>query len=52
MRDDGVIFIWITDGQGWESMENVLRESYNDITDVYNLHQADEHLVKDVLAEF
>jgi len=51
MRNDGVIFIWITDGQGWESMENVLRESYNDITDVYNLHQADEHLEEDILSE-
>ena len=52
MRSDDVAFVWITDGQGWESMENVLRESYNDIGDVYNLHQADEHLANDVLAEF
>ncbi len=52
MREDGVIFVWITDGQGWESMENMLGESYDDITDIYNLHQADEHLVEDILAEF
>jgi len=51
MRNDDVIFIWVTDGQGWESMENVLRESYNDITDVYNLHQADERLADDILSE-
>ncbi|WP_424008277.1 DpnII family type II restriction endonuclease [Haloferax denitrificans] len=52
MRADGVIFIWITDGQGWESMENVLAESYNDIVDVYNLYQADHHLTDDLVAEF
>lgn len=52
MRNDGVTFIWITDGQGWESMENVLRESYNDIVDVYNLYQADEYLSNDILLSF
>lgn len=52
MRDDDVIFVWITDGQGWESMENVLAESYNDIVDVYNLHQADQHLADDILTAF
>jgi hypothetical protein len=49
MRDDNVAFVWITDGQGWEkSLQNVLRESYNDITDLYNLHQAETHLPEDV----
>lgn len=52
MRDDGVVFVWITDGQGWESMENVLAESYNDIVDVYNLQQADNHLGDDIVAAF
>ncbi len=52
MRNDGVVFVWITDGQGWESMENVLAESYNDIVDVYNLHQADEHLAADLVDDF
>lgn len=45
MRNDDVAFVWITDGQGWEkSLTNVLRESYNDITDLYNLHQAESQL--------
>lgn len=52
MRADDVIFVWITDGQGWESMVNVLAESHNDIVDVYNLHQADQHLADDLIAEF
>jgi len=52
MSNDDVEFVWITDGQGWGSMENVLRESYNDIIDLYNLQQADEHLADDILTEF
>lgn len=53
MRDDGVEFVWITDGQGWEkSLTNVLRQSYDDITDVYNLHQVREQLGDDVLTYF
>lgn len=53
MRNDEVEFVWITDGQGWgKSLTNVLRESYNDITDIYNLHQVEENLRDDVLAYF
>lgn len=53
MRTDDVAFVWITDGQGWaKSLTNVLRESYNDITDLYNLHQAETQLPDDVLRFF
>lgn len=49
MRKDGVAFVWITDGQGWaKSLTNVLRQSYEDITDLYNLHQAETQLPTDV----
>ena len=49
MNDDGIAFVWITDGQGWaKSLENVLREAYDDITDLYNLHQAERQLPADV----
>ena len=49
MRNDDVAFVWITDGQVWEkSLTNVLRQSYEDITDLYNLHQAESELPDDV----
>jgi len=49
MRNDDVAFVWITDGQGWaKSLTNVLRQSYEDITDLYNLHQAETELPGDV----
>lgn len=49
MRTDDIEFVWITDGQGWaKSLTNVLRESYNDIVDVYNLHQVDTDLGDDI----
>ena len=51
MRADGVGFVWITDGQGWaRSLTNVLRQSYDDIVDLYNLHQAEAQLTDDVVA--
>lgn len=52
MRNDDVVFVWITDGQGWESMTNVLGESYDDIVDVYNLQQADDYLADDLVSNF
>jgi len=53
MRNDGRAFVWVTDGQAWEkSLDNVLRQSYEDIVDLYNLHQADEELPEDVLNFF
>lgn len=49
MRNDDVAFVWITDGQGWaKSLVNVLRQSYEDITDLYNLHQTETALPRDV----
>ncbi|WP_323677581.1 DpnII family type II restriction endonuclease [Halorubellus sp. PRR65] len=51
MRADDVEFVWVTDGQGWaKSLTNVLRQSYEDITDVYNLHQVEHELGDDILA--
>ena len=51
MRRDAVEFVWITDGQGWEkSLTNVLRQSYDDIVDVYNLHQVETELGDDIRA--
>lgn len=53
MRNDGVEFVWITDGQGWgKSLTNVLRQGYEDIVDLYNLHQVDEELEDDVRVLF
>jgi hypothetical protein len=49
MNDDRIAFVWITDGQGWaKSLQNVLRDAYDDITDIYNLHQAEQQLPADV----
>lgn len=35
--NDGLEFVWITDGQGWKSAKNKLNEAYNSIPRVYNL---------------
>ena len=33
---DGFEFVWITDGQGWNSAKNKLEEAYNEIDRMYN----------------
>lgn len=34
---NGLEFVWVTDGKGWESAKNKLQEAYNAIPHVYNL---------------
>lgn len=53
MRNDDLAFVWITDGQGWaKSLTNVLRQSYVDIKDLYNLAQTETQLPHDVVKFF
>jgi type II restriction enzyme len=33
---DGFEFVWVTDGQGWNSARNKLEEAYNEIDKMYN----------------
>ena len=33
---DGYEFVWVTDGQGWNSARNKLEEAYNEIDRMYN----------------
>ena len=33
---DGFEFVWVTDGRGWNSAKNKLKEAYNEIDRVYN----------------
>jgi flavin-binding protein dodecin len=53
MYADGVAFTWITDGQGWDGpLDNVLRQSYEDIVDIYNLHMMEADWYDDVITFF
>lgn len=33
---DGFEFVWVTDGRGWNSARNKLKEAYNEIDRIYN----------------
>lgn len=41
---DGYEFVWITDGEGWNSAKNKLAEAYNDIPRMYNFTTLPEFL--------
>ena len=41
---DGFEFVWITDGQGWNSARNKLEEAYNEIDRMYNFESLSNFL--------
>ena len=47
---DGFEFIWVTDGQGWNSARNKLEEAYNEIDRMYNFESLGDFL-KEVKSE-
>lgn len=47
---DGFEFVWVTDGQGWNSARNKLEEAYNEIDRMYNFESLGEFL-KEVKGE-
>lgn len=47
---DGFEFVWVTDGQGWNSAKNKLEEAYNEIDRMYNFESLGDFL-KEVKSE-
>lgn len=47
---DGFEFVWVTDGQGWNSAKNKLEEAYNEIDRMYNFESLGNFL-KEVKSE-
>ncbi|MDD2504671.1 MAG: type II restriction endonuclease [Bacilli bacterium] len=42
----GVVFVWITDGKGWKSTKNNLREAYQNIEHLYTLDDLDKGVLE------
>lgn len=42
---NGVSFMWITDGAGWSSSKNNLKEAYKNITHLYNINDLENGLL-------
>jgi len=42
---NGLKFVWITDGKGWKSTQNNLREAYNFVTHLYTLKDLDNDVL-------
>lgn len=47
---DGFTFVWVTDGQGWKSARNNLRETFEAMDTIYNLADLDRGAFKELLA--
>ncbi len=42
-------FIWITDGLGWKSAKNNLRETFNYMQHIYNINDLDNNILKKII---
>ena len=38
-------FVWITDGRGWNSARNNLKETFDVLEDLYNIQDLDEGII-------
>ena len=47
---DGFEFVWVTDGQGWNSARNKLEEAYNEIDRMYNFESLG-NFIEEIKAE-
>ena len=46
---DNFRFVWITDGKGWLSAKNNLKETFDVLPDLYNLADLDNGIISDIL---
>ncbi len=49
-RQEGYEFVWITDGQGWLSSQNMIQETFNKINRIYNIHTL-KNFIEDIKKE-
>ncbi len=42
-------FIWITDGKGWNSARNNLKETFDILVDLYNINDLENNVLEDIL---
>ena len=47
-KAEGVTFIWITDGMGWESAKKNLEETFNELDTIYNINDLDNGILNDL----
>lgn len=48
-KNNNVKFIWITDGFGWKTAKNPLRESFNNGVIILNLKMVKEGILKEII---
>jgi type II restriction enzyme len=51
LKESGIGFIWITDGEGWKGQQNQIRKGFEEFDFLLNLHFVRQGLLKSVLSE-
>ena len=45
----GIKFVWFTDGKGWTSAQNNLKETFDVMEHIYNIEDLENDIVVDVM---
>jgi len=43
---DGFKFVWFTDGKGWNSARNNLKETFDILDDIYNINDLESGVIE------
>ena len=46
---DGFTFVWITDGKGWHSAKNNLKETFDVLENIYCINDMKNGIIKEIL---
>ena len=42
-------FIWITDGQGWKNAKSNLKETFNEMENIYNINDLENGIISKII---
>jgi type II restriction enzyme len=45
----GFAFVWFTDGIGWKSAKNNLKETFDVLDDIYNITDLENGIIKNLI---
>lgn len=48
-RIEGVTFIWVTDGYGWRSAKHNLKETFDVLNTLYNIHDLENGILRKII---
>lgn len=45
---EGFVFVWFTDGIGWQGARHNLKETFDVLDNIYNIHDLESNIIKEI----